>query len=340
MEQYEIKNEILNDIQTLVAKSCEQFVSGELDSDAFRNILSDIPNAYWTDAESALNMIQILVEDEDLYDMSLGKNVSFPKFIGTFLPETFWKNRDGILRVTELIIDDLISWCSFASFSDFTDILQFVSDDIRQDRYFVLSMIEMIAARQSSLDWNGDFEDIVPSTFLRDKDSLLAVVMYIMRANQSNAADFGLVPTAAWEYSEIIFWILSNFQDAYEADRYLFTMYPMFRGCKRDYLESFISFVPNKFKSDKEFLLEFLGCDYFSDEFDVLYDWMDNELWGDKQIAMQALDTDVTAVVHLPQELSIDEEIKNYIEENIDFDWDLSEVPAEKIPQWIKEWKV
>lgn len=99
MEQYEITNEMLNDIQTLVAKSCEQFVSGELDSDAFRNILSDIPNGFWMDAESALNMIQILVEDEDLYDMSLKEKVSFPEFIGTFLPETFWKNRDGILTV-------------------------------------------------------------------------------------------------------------------------------------------------------------------------------------------------------------------------------------------------
>jgi hypothetical protein len=336
MEQYKM----LNNTQTLVAKACEQFVSGELDGEAFRNILSNIPNDFWLDAEAALSMIQILVEDEDLYDMSLQKKVSFPKFISSFLPQTFWKNRDGILRATELIIDDLISWCSFASFSDFTDILQFLPNDIRQDRYFVLSMVEMIAARQSSLDWNGDFEDVVPSSFSRDKDSLLAVVMYIMRANQSNAADFGLVPTAAWEYSEIIFWILSNFQDAYEADRYLFTMYPMFRGSKRDYLESFISFVSNKFKSDKEFVLEFLGYDYFSDEFDILYDWMDNELWCDKQIALRVLETDVTAVVHLPQELSIDEEIKNYIEENIDFDWDLGEVSTEKIPQWIKEWKV
>ena len=48
----------------------------------------------------------------------------------------------------------------------------------------------------------------------------------------------------------------------------------------------------------------------------MLYAWMDNELWGDKQIAMQALDTDVTAVVHLPQELSIDEENDKL---NIDF---------------------
>ena len=166
MEQYEIKNEILNDMQNLVAQSCEQFVSGELDSDAFRNILSNIPNDFWLNTEAALNMIQILVKDEDLYDMSLQKKVSFSKFISSFLPQTFWKNRDGILRATELIVDNLISWCSFASFSDFTDILQFVSDDIRQDRYFVLSMVEMIAARQSSLDWNGDFEDIIPDSFL------------------------------------------------------------------------------------------------------------------------------------------------------------------------------
>ena len=336
MEQYKM----LNNTQTLVAKACEQFVSGELDGEAFRNILSNIPNDFWLDAEAALSMIQILVEDEDLYDMSLEKKVSFPKRIATLLPKAFWSNRDGILKVTELIVDDLISWCSYASFSDFTDILQFVSDNVRRDRYFVLSIVEMIAARQGSLEWNGNFEDVIPDSFSDDKDSLLAAVMCIMGANPSNAADFGLVPVAAWKYSEIIFWILSNFQDAYESERHLFTMYPVFSGSKRDYLESFIRFVPDKFKSDKEFVLEFFGYDYFSDEFDVLYDWIDNELWYNKQIVLKALETDVAAVVHLPQELSIDEEIKNYIEENIDFDWDLGEVPAEKIPQWIKEWKV
>lgn len=53
-------------------------------------------------------MIKILVEDEDLYDISLDKRLSFPKFIGAFLHEMFWRNKEGILKVTELIIDPLI----------------------------------------------------------------------------------------------------------------------------------------------------------------------------------------------------------------------------------------
>jgi hypothetical protein len=83
--------------------------------------------------------------------------------------------------------------------------------------------------------------------------------------------------------------------------------------------------------------MEFLDYSYFSDEFDVLYDWMDKDLWCNKEVVLKILETDATAVVYVQQELSTDEEVKNYIEENIDFEWDLSGVPEEKIPQWIKE---
>ena len=34
----------------------------------------------------------------------------------------------------------------------------------------------------------------------------------------------------------------------------------------------------------------------------------------------------------------LDEEFRAYVEENIDFEWDLSGVPRDKIPQWIKDW--
>lgn len=337
MEQYMDKNELFEVAQSAVTSACEQYVSGEIDEDGFKEVLSNIPESLWLDADASLSMITILVEDEALYDMSLEQKVSFTKFIGALLPKVFWRNRDGILNVTELIIDDLISWCSCASVSDFVDILRFVHDDVRQDRCFTLCMVEMVASRQNSLEWDGGFEDLIPDSFLNDKDNLLAVVMYIMRANQSNAADFGLVPATAWEHSEIIFWILSNFQDEYESDRSLFTMYPVFRGSKKDYLESFLNFVPDKFKSDNDFVSEFLEYSYFSDEFDVLYDWMEKELWSNKEVVLKALEVDITSVVYVPQELAIDEDLKNYIEENIDLNWDLDGVPEEKIPQWIKE---
>ena len=64
---------------------------------------------------------------------------------------------------------------------------------------------------------------------------------------------------------------------------------------------------------------------------------MDKELWKDKKVVLKILDNDVTAIINISEELSADEEIQDYIDENIDFKYDLSEVPKEKIPQWIKD---
>lgn len=333
-----INKEMLNVALETITSACEQYVSDLIDENSLREVLANIPGELWGDAGASLSIITILVENEGMYDISLKKNRSFAEFICSFLPTVFWNNRDGILNFTKFIVDNMISWCFFATISDFKDIIQFVSDEVRGDRSFILSVVEMIAERANSLEWNGDFEDIVLESFLNDKDDLLAVVMFIMGANQSNAADFGLVPAAAWEYSEIIFWILSNFQDEYESDRYLCTMYPVFRGSKRDYLESFIQFIPEKFKTDKGFVIGLLDYTYFSDEFDVIYNWIDQRLWSDKEVVLKMLESDVTAIVYVPQELSVDEEIKKYIDENIDFEWDLTGVPAERIPGWIKEY--
>ncbi len=122
------------------------------------------------------------------------------------------------------------------------------------------------------------------------------------------------------------------------SDRYHFTMYPTYRGSNRDYLETFFDHIPDKFRSDDEFVMDFLYHDYFAEEFDMLYDWMDKKLWHDKDIVLKALEVTPSAVIYIPQELSTDEEIRTYIEENIDFEWDLNGIPDEKIPQWIKNW--
>ena len=337
---YKDREETLEVAKASIVTACKEYVEGKIDDDGVRRVLAEIPVYLWTDPSDSVTMIQVLVEDEDMYDISLERNVCFAKFVYGFLPTAFWGSKESVIRVVELIVDDLIAWCSFAAFHDFSDVLQFVPDGIRQDRWFTLSLIEMIAEREGSIDWSGRFDSILPESFLNDKDNLLAAVMFIMRAKQSNAADFALVPTSAWQHSDIIFWILRNFQDEYESDRYLFTMYPVFRGSKREYLETFLTFIPNKFKSDKGFVMEFMDYSYFSDEFGVLYDWIDKGLWYDKKIVLKVLESDVTAVVYVPQELLTDEEVKKYIDENIDFEWDLSGVPAEKIPQWIKEYGV
>ena len=239
------------------------------------------------------------------------------------------------MHLTELIVDSLIAWCSYASIGDFRDVLGFVPDGVREERAFTLGILEMVASRVGSLEWDGDVECLIPDSFLEDEERLLDVVRTVMGANTLNAADFALAPSAAWEHPEIIFWMLSNFQDEYESDHYLFTMCPTLRGSAREYLESFVQYIPSRFKVDKEFVLEFLGYDYFQNELDLIYEWMDSGLWQDKDLVTRVLEIDPTAVIYVPRELFFDGEISKYIEENIDFSWDLRGVPSERIPEWI-----
>jgi hypothetical protein len=96
--------------------------------------------------------------------------------------------------------------------------------------------------------------------------------------------------------------------------------------------------VPNKFKSDKNFVLELLEYDSFSDAFSVIYDWMEPQLWSDKEFVMEVLEKDCEAVIYVPDNLADDQEFRVFIDENVDLAWVESNYPQDKIPQWIKDW--
>ena len=73
-----------------------------------------------------------------------------------------------------------------------------------------------------------------------------------------------LFPEKSWESGTVIFEILSCLQAALENDRAWGTVYCNFRGSNKDYWEDFLNYVPDKFKSDQDFILELLEYDYFS----------------------------------------------------------------------------
>ena len=60
----------------------------------------------------------------------------------------------------------------------------------------------------------------------------------------------------------------------------------------------------------------FLEYDYFCDAFCVVYDWVDQSLWSDKEFVIAALDNDCDVREYVSEELLSDEEIEKIIEEN------------------------
>jgi hypothetical protein len=151
-------------------------------------------------------------------------------------------------------------------------------------------------------------------------------------------AHLSLFPRKSWESKKVIFEILSCLQSALENDRAWGTVYCNFRGDNESYFDGFLYYLPDKFKSDKDFILELLGYEYFFDGFSQVYDWIDQNLWLDKEFVLKVLEMDTSAVMKVPDQLAADEEFRVYVEENIDLEDIVQSVLEEKLPQWIKDW--
>ena len=140
------------------------------------------------------------------------------------------------------------------------------------------------------------------------------------------------------DFEGIIVEILICLQDALGNDRAWGTVYCNFRGNDEGYFKDFLDHVPDQFKSNKDFVLNLLDFDYFLDAFGLVYDWIDQSLWADKEFVMKTLELDESAVLKVSDQLASDEEFRAYVDENFDLEWGTKGVPQEKIPQWIKDW--
>jgi hypothetical protein len=151
-------------------------------------------------------------------------------------------------------------------------------------------------------------------------------------------SSLSLFPAKAWDSLKVIDEILSCFQMAIENDRDCGTAYGNFCGSNEEHLERFLYNVPEKFKSSKDFILDILEYDYFCDAFHIVYNWIDQSLWSDKDFVMEVVEKDCEAIVKVSDEIAGDEEFRTYIDENINLEWIFRSVSKERIPQWIKNW--
>jgi hypothetical protein len=327
----------LSEALTFIDGLCESYINGSVDEKSFRESLEMIPAELWQDENSSLSMINVLVENVDLYDISIPKHMGFAEFICGFIPDSFWSNKAGIYGLMELVANYLSLHCEYVSQSDFEAIMRHFPTELWDDRGFALRMCDIITEWAHAMEGLNCVDELLPESFFENEENVRYTVLSLCEANDFNATDFRMYPSAAWKHSEIILLILSNLEEKLEADRYHFTMYPNFRGSNRDYLEMMFEYIPQSFKTDESFILEVLEYDYFSDAFEFLYEWIDKKLVENKEFVLKVWEIDEDVIEHVSDKLSDDEDVKRYIEENIDVDWILKCFPNKKIPQWIKE---
>lgn len=321
-----------------IDEACAQYFNEELDDAGFQKVIDQIPAEVWQEKDSALKIVKALVESEDLYEVSLEKPGIFAEFICRLLPQSFRENPDYILSTAELIADFMGGFDEDVSCYDLDAVFSCMPQTPWEDDGFATAAANLVIERAYSLDDLNCISQVIPESVWKSEDELVWLVRRLYNEDERNMANLSLFPRKAWESAKVIFEILSCLQFALENDRAWGTVYCNFRGDIERYFDGFLYYVPDKFKSDKDFVLELLEYDSFSDAFSVIYDWMEPQLWSDKEFVMEVLEKDCEAVIYVPDNLADDQEFRAFIDENVELAWVESHYPQDKIPQWIKDW--
>ena len=64
-----------------IIEACAAYYLEELDDASFQRVIDEIPAEVWQDKDAALEVVKELVENEDLYEVSLKKRELFAEFI-------------------------------------------------------------------------------------------------------------------------------------------------------------------------------------------------------------------------------------------------------------------
>lgn len=319
-------------------ESCTQYVNEELDDAGFRQVIDDIPAEVWQDQQSAMTIVKALVENEDLYEVSLRKRKGWAEFVCNLLPDSFWEIKENILGAARIVRDFMEKECEGVSCFDMERVFAHITPTLWDDDHFASAVANLVFERAYSMYDLDCISDLIPESVWKNENELCWVVRRLYNEDERNMGNLSLFPKKSWESAEVIFEIISCLQYALDNDRAWGTAYGNFRGDNKYYLDDFLHYVPSKFKSDKNFVLELLEYDSFSDAFSVIYDWMEPQLWSDKEFVMEVLEKDCEAVIYVPDNLADDQEFRAFIDENVELAWVESHYPQDKIPQWIKDW--
>ncbi len=300
-----------------ITVACKRFVSKEIDFDGLREVFFGVPESLWSDGNAMSKIIEIPLYDDDIYDMAIDMNLNISDFVCELIPQSVWDDKDSIVAILDLLCDYHSECSECVGTSDFEAVFNHVTEEMWEDRPFAIKLVDKVTEWARGIYDLNCVDELIPSSFFKDEYDSCYVISSLCSANNMNAAEFYLFPAAAWQYPKAIIWILSNLEDELSGGG--FTMYPVFGGSKRDYISSLIEYISDSFKSDKDFILEFLEHSYFSDAFDLIYDWIDQSLWADSEFAAAVLcDIDSDAFDRVPNELLEDEDFIAALEDSFD----------------------
>jgi hypothetical protein len=235
-------------------------------------------------------------------------------------------------------LEDLLEY----SFVEAKEFISKLDDEYWTDNFSSLAIIEKLSYYFREMD-DYDLDEFIPEIFWNNRKNALDAFDIIAESECFNVGAY--VPSYLWEdenaalyivskeysglgyisdkltnYKKIVFYALSNLEDKIRESYYNFPALPWDRN---QHLEWFMEEVSKSLKNDKDFILELLDYDYFSDEFDIIYNWIDASLWNDKDFVRKVVKVDIDNLNRMSDELKADgsflEEIANTLEEDLEY---------------------
>lgn len=212
------------------------------------------------------------------------------------IDEVYWKDNYCSLTLIKKYLDDC--WYDIDDYG-----LDFIPEYFWLDRRNALDAIEYISSFN-----NFNIGAYVPNYLWEDEHAAL----YIITLDYTGLR---YVPDTLSNYQEIVHHALYGLEEKIEESYHNGPAYPWEN---REHFEWFMDDVSKSLNKDKDFILELLGHYYFSDEYDVIFRWIDKELWNDKDFVLDVIEICGASYIYLKKFISEhllnDQDIKIMIE--------------------------
>lgn len=240
------------------------------------------------------------------------------------IPQFFWEDQACYLHIVETFFAHVKFDMSIYPVHFIPDHFWEIPENVEA---YILTLCKFY--EEASIDFNLGGE-LIPRRLLNDKK----IVTLLLRSNVDET--FGSISEDFKADPDIVLAALEGLQNKIEFREYNSSSW-LPPHDKRVCLEELINELPDSLFSNKSFILDFLLHNYFRDEFDVLYERIDQNLWSDKDFVFEVLSRDRCAIMYVTDKdlvlemLAKDEDAIEYVLDELFEDADFVQKVKEEL---------